>query len=541
MANTTYVTDKLFLDQSGLQALIAKIAKVNTDLKAFIQEVRDKLPYEAFEETVKKYIDDADAELLGEIKKVSDKLPYEAFGEKTVKEYIDDADDKLQGDIDDINDLIGTDEGVFSADNTISTRFAEAWDRFEEVIKFVASPDGSLYGNEKLGRFINQDTTESTNANNGSILSQIVNFAADLRDELGDWANANITSANFDNEADFETVTSALTAIVAKIDSIINDANSLEDRVAKLEGTHDASVTTTIEHDGAFVKVTADQDNNSQNIDVKFFNSYGKEVGGFEIDTADFIMHGMLSDVRSVVLDRSKLNDPEYSWVDQSMLPASAVDGNHYLVFTFEVSHEQEASSDIHEYKQIWVDVSDLYTDYTFETEAGEYFTFTAERTNAGKNDEAQNFLFTLNATAKLTDAVDAVYGGQDLTTDKGYSGTNIDKHGAEKSRGVYALDNALLTAEAKIADLDEAEKADRKCINRIEEVIGLTHSGDHADGYEDAKGTVSDRLQTLEWWTMERSISVDYLDYLWDKIVGKVDGDDSAILTPDQWEEYNG
>lgn len=545
MANIA-VSDKFFLDKSGLQALIVKIAGLKSDLEAVDKKIQDVIPFEEF------WDDDLKKPKI------------------TVKDYIDAADTAIW-------DVIG--EGQFGdgtgEKETISVQFARLLKRFNEVIKF--SDAGSTELNEILDQLVvPQATADGANNNGGeSILKHIVNYIKALRDALGKWEENVINTEDF-TEFDGTTVTSAVTSIVEKIDEILSDASDLEARVAKLEGGEEdvpaddkslnvgkvvdgtAIRVTDFDHNGAFVKVAAEQDNQGQKVDVKFYNSNDKLAGGFSIDTADFIIHGMLSNVYTCVYTKAMYEMTETSdpiegleWFVGDVVktkPDGQKMGHHFLVFEFNLEHLDENDPEIHDHKEhIWVDVNDLYTDYTFNVSSDEYFDFEVNRTDAQNGEGTQDYEFTLNIAKPLRDVVNAVNGGVDRDSEEArgsYSGEN--RMNPDPSRGVYKLDNDLLDAEDNIADLTAKQETDRACIDRIEAVIGLTHAdGDkhdnYDDNYDDNYGTIIDRVSGVEAWSMECHMGEKYVIALWNWVMDPTPEEEKRPLPNPSDSDFHG
>lgn len=489
MANTTYVSDKFFLDQSGLQALIVKIASLKEQLEQARKEVAEVLP--------------------------TAEMAPEGVTPFTKGSTVRDAVDSLEAKDAELNGLLETLTG-----------------RLDEVIGFAAE-DGSMALNELLDGEVIKQATADDNRTNGSILSQIVKYAKALRTELG---------ALTDKTSDYTTVYAAIEDLLARAaklegyvaytDEILSEKGTVADRLDTLES--DAPDFFTQVKVRNYDPSKADD----QHIYLDFFgkdqtvgDSYDPNTAKATavIDASELIMHGILSDVHVVTMTEDDWNNGyvtvgkngETITFDKNNFTGTPI-GNPFLIFEFSVAHDE--TGDDHEYdgthsdiKHIWVDVDNLFHDYDFEaTKYGEgdvykkYFTIepTVDYAKDGSSRKV-----TLNVAAGATlEKIDALVLGAegrgvaqidaDLATLEGYVG--YDETEASKgtvSKRLGDAEDRLDTAEGEIDTIKEHLYSKDDDVNKP-----FTEGG----------ATVADRLNDLEAWTY-RVIPSTYVEDYWD------------------------
>lgn len=332
--------------------------------------------------------------------------------------------------------------------------------------------------------------TDSYTYTEGTLFECVAKYIQDIRNELGatDAAKAETVYARLD-----------------QIEAWVNDGFDAEDgthydgllaRVAELErAAADDFVANVTCTDAEVVK----KDNKWEAV---FTSKSGKELAKIALDTSEFVIDGMLGDVKLVsVLDKGTLvkdlgtgneyglDTDDAAWLTIVNESGTRENGERYMIFSFKTTEAgvqtptfaEEATA----LRNIWVSLKDLHDSYDFATEAdpAEYITF--EVANKHTLDSAQKITHSVALTADAVKALDWILKGD---------GANIND---------YATLNADVdAAQADITDLQD------KVINGFEEVDGengsdaiegSTGGTHHQDGLLTRANNLEKRATNLE------------------------------------------
>lgn len=355
------------------------------------------------------------------------------------------------------------------------------------------------------------------------IIVCIIEFIEKLRKELGD------TPAD---EVAKKTVYERLAALEA-------DCKQLNTRIDALETE-------------AFTSVATEYDKLNNQIRVGFGTTKAEAVTSkdnlvdgksFTIDTSDFVVDGLLGDVRSVTVLKDEGDLPQVdATIDGNIGPGAyefvtdpkdgkvklkkcyeladipndkLVNGRRYLVFKFKVNEtDGEGTATAKVEKDIWVDLVDLHDNFTFKALPADdaYIKLKVDSTHMGSASTAVTYTSSLGDKAV-----------EDFKIVEGEHVADPDGAPGVKNRGVLKLDADLKAAEKNIAKHEElingtTERPETGLVKKVEVLEGEVRNGWH-----DAKADVDvpgllDRAADLERWTKENIIPVDgindYFDY---------------------------
>lgn len=399
------------------------------------------------------------------------------------------------------------------------------------IIKIGALRAEYMGQNEELTRFFNNllervnkivaadgdvdnvlPVTDSYDYTEGTLFECVAKYIQDLRNELG------ATDA-----AGKDTVYARLDQIEDWVKNGFTDEDGtvyagLLDRVKKLEAESFASVECS---DAAEVKA-------NHKWEASFKNAAGEELAKIALDTKDFVIDGMLGDVKMIsVIERgAKILDVETGieyGADAAepfatLVAESAFKNNEerYLVFSFKTKdadgHDVENDNnykDTQKLQNIWVSVKDLHDNFAFKAEGNDYIVLDVATTHNAKGETEVVY------STKLTD--DAV---------------ELINKGLGKVEGVRSYDQIdadLKTAEDNIKELQD------QVVNGFEEKNGDNGNGLEADGGSKAKEGLLTRANKLEqrmdvaeehiedveaWINEDGVINVDWVNDYFDYIV---------------------
>lgn len=353
--------------------------------------------------------------------------------------------------------------------------------------------------------------TDSYDYEDGTLFECVAKYIQDLRDELGatDAAGANPVYARLDQIEDW--VKNGFTDEDGTVYA------GLLDRVKKLEAESFATVECS---DAEEVKA-------NHKWEASFKNAKGEELAKIALDTKDFVIDGMLGDVKMIsVIERgAKILDvetgieytaeSEQPWA--TLVAESAVKNNEerYLVFSFktEDSDGHVGGNDNNyadkQLQNIWVSVKDLHDNFKFKAEGADFITLDVATVHAAKGETDVVY------SVKLTDdAVELI---------------NKGLGNVEGVRSYDDIDTDLHTAEDDIKTLQD------QVVNGFNEKNGDNGNGLEADGGEHAKDGLLTRANKLEqrmdaaeghiedveaWINEDGVISVDWVNDYFDYIV---------------------
>lgn len=316
------------------------------------------------------------------------------------------------------------------------------------------------------------------------MLANVIAEAEALRNELGE-VPADAAKTIYARLADAETAINNLIA-----GDLTEDFNDLKSK--------------------AFVDAVSTYDSANQKVKLSYKNAAGAEVKLIEIDTADFIVHGMMEDVNTVTIESSKVTLPDGTVLD---VPADVMEhkGDKYLVFRFKLAHENADSDIAHdELKAVWVNVHQLFNDYNFAgvSDDEDYVTVVATETPSAVA-AAQNLVTIKVALGDAQKMVNSLVEGKTQ-----YEGKPV----GENYRGVADLNKAL-DAEIANREADKAAAAEVKsAVDRLVEEVET-----EGTGLLDRTTAVESRVDDLEQWTNTQFLSPKWVeDYVEWTITGK-------------------
>lgn len=158
--------------------------------------------------------------------------------------------------------------------------------------------------------------------------------------------------------------------------------------------------------------------------EASFKNAAGEELAKIALDTKDFIIDGMLGDVKliSVVVPGTEIADTatgtthvaaedlEEPWKTLVAESATKEIGGRYLVFSFKTKdsdgHEDPENNYVgdQKLKNIWVSVKELHDNFVFTAEGNDYITLTVTNTHNTKDESA-----VVYSAALTTEAVELI------------------------------------------------------------------------------------------------------------------------------------
>lgn len=318
--------------------------------------------------------------------------------------------------------------------------------------------------------------TDSYDYTEGTLFECVAKYIQDIRNELGatDNAKAEPVYARLDQIEDW--VNNGFT----DEDGVAYDG--LLARVKKLEAESFAQVECS---DAETVK-------NEHKWEASFKNAKGEELAKISLDTKDFVIDGMLGDVKMIsVADRGAaiidLSDgtkyeagaPE-PWA--TLIAESATKNNEerYLVFSFKTKDSDgHDGPDADNYvgdqnlQNIWVSVKDLHDNFVFDAEGADYIGLKVD------------VMHTADGSTKVVYSV--------ALTDDAVELINKGLGKVDGVRSYDEIDNDLKTAEDDIKLLQD------QVVNGFNEKNGDNGNGLDADGGEHAKEGLLTRANKLE------------------------------------------
>lgn len=361
--------------------------------------------------------------------------------------------------------------------------------------------------------------TDSYDYTEGTLFECVAKYIQDLRNELGatDAASDKTVYARLDQIGDWVSNGFDVEDTDEEGNVVTVHYDGLLDRVKKLEAESFAQVECT---DAETVKA-------NHKWEASFKNAKGEELAKIALDTKDFVIDGMLDDVKLIAISNEGKsiidlstdteyvagNDLEEPW--KTLVAESATNefGARYLVFSFKTKdadgHEDPENNnyvDGQELKNIWVPMHDLHDNFDFKAEGAKYIDLTAADP-VHKVDGSTEITYRVNLTDDVVAVLEKALGE------------------VEGVRSYDEIDAALHTAEDNIeqAQADIKELQDY-VINGFEEQPG--ENGNTATEPEEKKGLL-ERANNLEdtvgevigWINEDGIIPVqfvnDYFDYV--------------------------
>lgn len=323
-----------------------------------------------------------------------------------------------------------------------------------------------------------------------------------------------------------EAMQAVIDSIVAVIGAEKNTDGTLklpaEGTVIARLGAAEAAITANLEEfrSKAFVGLDTTVDKNANTVTVKFQNSKvdaegnPEVIGSFTIDTADFVVDGLLGDVETVTIADPAGDNSSWGaykgdvkvFDQEAVLKGLAINvldlpkyaGKKYLTFTFKVNDVDGGNVTVdpaYEPNQvIWVDLADLYKAYEFAAEAS--------------NEKPED----ANVWATLTPEVEETAAGAKVTYKLVMSAKFSDNMAQVDTNTAAIATNAQAIADNVVAIKANADaiEAHGERLDAIEtaagEVEGRVKSlEDAVNGYEDTDGTAVPGLidaaqELLDW-----------------------------------------
>lgn len=355
--------------------------------------------------------------------------------------------------------------------------------------------------------------TESYGYTEGTLFECVAKYIQVLRDELGATADKN---------------DSTVYARLDQIEDWVNNGFDAEDgthydgllaRVAELERAAEDDFVASVEYS------TEAEVKENNKWEAVFKSRSGKELAKIGLDTSEFVIDGMLGDVKMIsVVDNGTavrdlgtgtdytITDAVGPWLTIINESATRENGERYLVFSFKTTEAGVPTPDFAGeatgLKNIWIYVKDIHDNFVFEAESGpaEYITLeVAEPLHTA--DGATRIVYTTKLTVDAVKALDWVL--------KGDAATKIDSYD-------------VLNADVDKAQEDVADLQD-KVINGFEETDGdnesvvpegSTGGTHHQDGLLTRANRLEKRATDLEEdmagvtdWIENHMIPVDFIN----------------------------
>lgn len=372
--------------------------------------------------------------------------------------------------------------------------------------------------------------TDSYDYTEGTLFECVAKYIQDLRNELG------ATADKKDN------------TVYARLDQIeawVNEGFDAEDgthydgllaRVAELERAAEDDFV-------ASVECTKPEVVKAENKwELTFKSRSGKELKTVTLDTSEFVIDGMLGDVKlvSVVEPGDKVYDltsgTEYDanadepWKTVVLESQGRMPGERFMVFSFKTTEAGEQTpgfaGEATDLKNIWVSLKDLHDSYDFKavSDPTEYIVLSVPEKPEHSATGAQIVTYTAKLTADAVKALDWIL--------KGDADAKIDSYD-------------VLNADVDKAQEDVADLQD-KVINGFDEVDGDNESAvpegstggtHHQDGLLTRANRLEKRATDLEEdmagvtdWIENHMIPVDFINDYFDYVVlGEKDRFDKA------------
>lgn len=302
-------------------------------------------------------------------------------------------------------------------------------------------------------------------------LKDLQDLAAALRKELG-------KTEDITNEEGYETVYAAIDDLVA--------------RLKDLEDVNAGTRLTNLENKG-FTDVDVKNDLDEQKIVIDFYSENkpiadNVPVKSIEINTADFIMHGILSNVHLITLTQDDIDAEEVTVGTETIevpsdIRVQANADKKFLIFEFKVEHDSGNSEEnTHgNVNHIWLDVESLFNDYEFKAVSTDedYVEIKVVETHMGAEGEAegQNLVtYTLSlgdSQKRVNRLVEGTEYRDPQNIAKGYY------------KGIEALNVEADDIREKVDKLvEEVEKDETGLLDRTEKVEGRTDNLELAVGH---------------------------------------------------------
>lgn len=178
------------------------------------------------------------------------------------------------------------------------------------------------------------------------------------------------------------------------------------DKITAVEGS-----VNTLDQREAADKITAievDQTTNADKVTVSLTKGDNSKLTA-DINIADWLAHGMLSDVGVFVMpataaDVTVTTDGSTITIPQATVAAHIVDGasgHKFLAFKFSVAHDGTSTAHDSENKIVILDVESLFTNYSFDAavnpNSNNYLTFAESDTNSAGNGKQVTYTITLS------------------------------------------------------------------------------------------------------------------------------------------------
>ena len=361
--------------------------------------------------------------------------------------------------------------------------------------------------------------TDSYDYTEGTLFECVAKYIQDLRNELGATADATDKTAYARLDQIEDWVSNGFDAEDTDEDGnvVTIHYDGLLDRVKKLEAESFAQVECT---DAETVKA-------NHKWEALFKNAKGEELAKIALDTKDFVIDGMLGDVKLIAISNEGKSiidlstDTEYVAGDdleepwKTLVAESATKefGARYLVFSFKTKdadgHEDPENNnyaDGQELKNIWVSMHDLHDNFDFKAEGAKYIELVAADP-VHKVDGSTEITYKVNLTDDVVAVLEKALGE------------------VEGVRSYDDIDADLRTAEENIAQAqDDIKQLQDYVVNGFTEEPG--ENGNTSATPENKKGLLErtndleDTVDAMIDWINDDAIIPeqfvkDYFDYI--------------------------
>lgn len=322
----------------------------------------------------------------------------------------------------------------------------------------------------------------------GTLFECVAKYIQDFRDELGavDKAGAENVYARLDQIEDW--VNNGFTAEDG------TTYKGLLDRVVDLEAKTSDELVASVEY------TPEDEVKSTNKWEAVFKSASGKELGKIALDTSEFVIDGMLGDVKivSIVEPGNKIfdaaGDIEYDstaaepWKTIVAESAGKNAGERYFVFSFKTT-EAGVQTDGFDgqatgLRNIWVSVKDLHDNFEFKAEGSDYITLDVTATHNAEG--AIEVVYSVALTEEASKAIGWVLNGDVDNKIDDYKTLNAD---VDKAQADVAdlLDKVVNGFDEKDGD------------NGSDVPEGSTGGSHHQDGLLTRANNLEKRASALE------------------------------------------
>lgn len=354
--------------------------------------------------------------------------------------------------------------------------------------------------------------TDSYKYEEGTLFECVAKYIQELRDELGasDAKGADTVYARLDQIEDW--VKNGFT----DEDGVAYDG--LLDRVKKLEAESFAQVECS---DADAVKA-------DHKWEATFKNAKGEELAKISLDTKDFVIDGMLGDVKMIsvadkgaaIIDLSTGTKYEAGagepWA--TLINESATKNNEerYMVFSFKTKdadgHEVENDDnyvDDQKLQNIWVSVKDLHDNFVFKAAGADYITLEVADPKHSANGETE-IAYSVKLADEMVELINKGLGKVDGV--RSYDDIDSDLAKAE--------DNIKVLQDQVVNGFDEEKGANGNGLDADGGVVAKEGLLTRANKLEQRMEVAEQHIEDIEAWIEEDGIIStkwveDYFDYI--------------------------